>query len=173
MTVSTFEGSIVSWLTEGVAMPADILWLQTNKLSPVIKMDKKINRLMWITIIGLLTHFLANKGSDYFAKHNHFLLDFGDLLFMRRWYSSCAWLDKLGSASANRASSFGFRLAQVFMPLSPVTVLTVTKGSSNRSLRRAMISFKSLLSWTITCGWHLAKLNINNFWYTGFFEIYW
>ena len=43
------------------------------------------------------------------------------------------------------------------MPLSPVTVLTVTKGSSNRSLRRAMISFKSLLSWTITCGWLWAK----------------
>ena len=62
-------------------------------------------------------------------------LDFGDLLFMRRWYSSCACL----------------------MPLSPVTVLTVTKGSSNRSLRRAMISFKSLLSWTITCGWLCAK----------------
>ena len=38
----------------------------------------------------------------------YFLLDFGDLLFMRRWYSSCA----------------------CFMPLSPVTVLTVTKGSS-------------------------------------------
>jgi len=54
---------------------------------------------------------------------------------MRRWYSSCACL----------------------MPLSPVTVLTVTKGSSNRSLRRAMISFKSLLSWTITCGWLWAK----------------
>ena len=53
-------------------------------------------------------------------------LDFGDLLFMRRWYSSCACL----------------------MPLSPVTVLTVTKGSSNRSLR---------LSWTITCGWLCAK----------------
>ena len=79
------------------------------------------------------------------------------LLFMRRWYSSCAWLDKLGSASANRASSFGFRLAQVFMPLSPVTVPAVTKGSSNRSLRRAMISFKSLLSCTITCGWLWAK----------------
>ena len=43
------------------------------------------------------------------------------------------------------------------MPLSPVTVLTVTKGSSNRSLRRAMIFFKSLLSWTITCGWLCAK----------------
>ncbi len=54
---------------------------------------------------------------------------------MRRWYSSCA----------------------CFMPLSPVTVLTVTKGSSNRSLRRAMIAFKSLLSWTITCGPLWAK----------------
>ncbi len=43
------------------------------------------------------------------------------------------------------------------LALSPVTVLTVTKGSSNRSLRRAMISFKSLLSWTITCGWLCAK----------------
>ena len=30
----------------------------------------------------------VDKGSDYFAKHNYFLLDFGDLLFMRRWYSS-------------------------------------------------------------------------------------
>ena len=65
----------------------------------------------------------------------YFLLDFGDLLFMRRWYSSCAWL----------------------MPLSPVTVPAVTKGSSNRSLRRAMVSLKSLLSWTITCGWLCAK----------------
>ena len=36
----------------------------------------------------------------------YFLLDFGDLLFMRRWYSSCACL----------------------MPLSPVTVLTCDKG---------------------------------------------
>ena len=54
---------------------------------------------------------------------------------MRRWYSSCA----------------------CFMPLSPVTVLTVTKGSSNRSLRRAMVSLKSLLSCTITCGWLCAK----------------
>ena len=35
----------------------------------------------------------------------YFLLFFGDLLFMRRWYSSCAWLDKLGGALANRASS--------------------------------------------------------------------
>jgi len=43
------------------------------------------------------------------------------------------------------------------MPLSPVTVLTVTKGSSNRSLRRAIVSLKSLLSWTITCGWLCAK----------------
>jgi len=31
-------------------------------------------------------------------------------VFMRRWYSSCAWLDKLGGASANRASSFAFGL---------------------------------------------------------------
>ena len=44
----------------------------------------------------------------------YFLLDFGDLLFMRRWYSSCAWLDKLGCASANRTSSFAFGIAQVF-----------------------------------------------------------
>ena len=64
-----------------------------------------------------------------FSLNTHFLLDFGDLdksfslgnahawhcahlitilLFMRRWYSSCAWLDKLGSASANRTSSFAF-----------------------------------------------------------------
>ena len=54
---------------------------------------------------------------------------------MRRWYSSCA----------------------CFMPMSPVTVLTVTKGSSNRSLSRAMISFNSLFSWIITCGWLWVK----------------
>ena len=54
---------------------------------------------------------------------------------MRRWYSSCA----------------------CFMPLSPVTVPAVTKGSSNRSLRRAMVSLKSLLSCTITCGPLCAK----------------
>ena len=37
------------------------------------------------------------------------------LLFLRRWYSSCA----------------------CFMPLSPVTVPAVTKGSSNQSLVEA------------------------------------
>ena len=65
-----------------------------------------------------IQHFLgAEKNHEKFI-FLYFLLFFGDLLFMRRWYSSCACL----------------------MPLSPVTVLTVTKGSSNRSLRRAMIS---------------------------------
>ena len=30
---------------------------------------------------------------------------------------------------------------------------------------------QALRSWTITRGWHLAKLKINIFWYAGFFEI--
>ena len=30
---------------------------------------------------------IVGKSSDYFAINTHFLLDFGDLLFMRRWYS--------------------------------------------------------------------------------------
>ena len=40
----------------------------------------------------------------------YFLLDFGDLLFMRRWYSSCACLDKLGGASAIDTSIMATRL---------------------------------------------------------------
>ena len=77
--------------------------------------------MLFILVVYIHNFFVFN-----FTKIQlkyHFLLDFGDLLFMRRWYLSCACL----------------------MPSSPVTVFIVTKGSSNRSLRRAMVSLKSLL----------------------------
>ena len=74
----------------------------------------------------------------------YFLLLFGDLLFMRRWYSSCACLDKLGGASAIDASIMAFDLNKFCMPMSPVTVFIVTKGSSNRSLSRAIKNTMSI-----------------------------
>ena len=52
---------------------------------------------------------------------------------MRRWYSSCAWLDKLGGASANRAQSLvetGDGLPQVFALLH--NHLRLALGKSHR-----------------------------------------